>query len=217
LADEINRAPAKVQAALLEAMAERQVSVGGKKYELPKLFMVMATQNPIEHEGTYNLPEAQLDRFLMYIKVDYPDSKTEKKILHLVRDEVAGKEETKRTEVSVEDILLARRDALGVHVSNEVEEYLVQLIAATRHAERYNSSFKGYIAYGASPRATLALDRCSKVHAWLKGKDFVSPEDIHAVVYEVLRHRIILSFEAQAEGYTTDDIIASLLKLVPLP
>ena len=217
LADEINRAPAKVQAALLEAMAERQVSVGGKKYELPKLFMVMATQNPIEQEGTYNLPEAQLDRFLMYIKVDHPDSETEKKILHLIRDEVAGKKQTKHTEVSIDDVLAARNEALEIHMSEEVEEYLVQLVGATRHAERYNSSFKGYIAYGASPRATLALDRCAKVHAWLKGRDFVSPEDIHAVVYEVLRHRIILSFEAQAEGYTTDDIIASLLKLVPLP
>lgn len=217
LADEINRAPAKVQAALLEAMAERQVSVGGKKYELPKLFMVMATQNPIEHEGTYNLPEAQLDRFLMYIKVDYPDSEIEKKILHLIRDEVAGRKEVKSATVSIDDILDARKEALGVHMSDEVEEYLVQLVGATRHAEKYNSSFKGYIAYGASPRATLALDRCAKVHAWLKGRDFVSPEDIHAVVYEVLRHRIILSFEAQAEGYTTDDIIASLLKLVPLP
>jgi MoxR-like ATPase len=217
LADEINRAPAKVQAALLEAMAERQVSVGGKKYDLPKLFMVMATQNPIEHEGTYNLPEAQLDRFLMYIKVDHPDSETEKKILHLIRDEIGGKKVSKYDGVTVEDVLKAREEALKVHMSDEVEEYLVQLVGATRHIERYNSSFKGYIAYGASPRATLALDRCSKVYAWLNGRDFVSPEDIHAVVYEVLRHRIILSFEAQAEGYTTDDIIASLLKVVPLP
>ena len=217
LADEINRAPAKVQAALLEAMAERQVSVGGKKYDLPKLFMVMATQNPIEHEGTYNVPEAQLDRFLMYIKVDHPDSETEKKILRFIRNEISGQNFSKYDGVTVEDVLKAREETLKVHMSDEVEEYLVQLVGATRHIERYNSSFKGYIAYGASPRATLALDRCSKVHAWLNGRDFVSPEDIHAVVYEVLRHRIILSFEAQAEGYTTDDIIASLLKVVPLP
>ena len=217
LADEINRAPAKVQAALLEAMAERQVSVGGKKYDLPKLFMVMATQNPIEHEGTYNLPEAQLDRFLMYIKVDHPDSETEKKILRLIRNEISGEKVSKYAGVTVEDVLKARDEALKIHMSDEVEEYLVQLVGATRRAEKYNPSFKGYIAYGASPRATLALDRCAKVHAWLEGRDFVSPEDIHAVVYEVLRHRIILSFEAQAEGYTTDDIIASLLKSVPLP
>jgi MoxR-like ATPase len=217
LADEINRAPAKVQAALLEAMAERQVSVGGKKYELPKLFMVMATQNPIEHEGTYNLPEAQLDRFLMYIKVDHPDCETEKKILHLVRDEVAGKKLVNQVEVSVEDVLAAREEALNIHMSDEVEEYLVQLVGATRRAEKYNSSFRGYIAYGASPRATLALDRCAKIHAWLREKDFVSPEDIQAVVYDILRHRIILSFEAQAEGITTDAVISRLLKLVPLP
>ncbi len=217
LADEINRAPAKVQAALLEAMAERQVSVGGKRYSLPKLFMVMATQNPIEHEGTYNLPEAQLDRFLMYIKVDHPDAVTEKQILRLVRDEINAAEATAEAEVTIDDVLAARKEALTVHMSEAVEEYLVQLIMATRNPEKYNSAFKGYVSYGASPRATLALDRCAKIHAWLQGKDFVTPEDIHAVVYEILRHRIILSFEAQAEGVTTDDVITSLLKLVPLP
>ncbi len=217
LADEINRAPAKVQSALLEAMAERQVSVGGKKYPLPKLFMVMATQNPIEHEGTYNLPEAQLDRFLMYIKINHPDAATEKKILKLVRGEISGEDEKMPAEVDIDDIMKARFEALKVHMSEKIEEYLVQLIMATRIPEKYNAALKGYVTYGASPRATIALDRCAKVHAWLKGKDFVSPEDIHKVIYDVLRHRIILSFEAQAEGVTTDDVISSLLKLVPLP
>lgn len=217
LADEINRAPAKVQSALLEAMAERQVSVGGKRYPLPKLFMVMATQNPIEHEGTYNLPEAQLDRFLMYIKVGQPDAATEKQILKLVRGEISAGEEKTPAGVAVDDILAARQEALGVHMSEGVEEYLVQLVMATRNPEKYNNALKGYVAFGASPRATLALDRCSKVHSWLAGRDFVTPEDIHAVVYDVLRHRLILTFEAQAEGVTSDDVIASLLKLVPLP
>ena len=217
LADEINRAPAKVQSALLEAMAERQVSVGGKRYQLPKLFMVMATQNPIEHEGTYNLPEAQLDRFLMYIKINHPDTETERKILHLVREEIDGEISKLPEEITTDDILSARKDALKVHMSDALEEYLVQLIMATRTPEKYNSSLKGYVTYGASPRATLALDRCATINAWLKGKDFVAPEDIHAVVYDVLRHRIILSFEAQAEGITTDDVVASILKLVPLP
>ena len=179
--------------------------------------MVMATQNPIEHEGTYNLPEAQLDRFLMYIKIDHPNAITEKKILQLVRGEISGQTTEFSAEVSVDDVIKAREETLKIHMSDKIEEYLVQLIMATRNPEKYNNALKGYVAYGASPRATLALDRCSKVNAWLKGKDFVAPEDIHAVVYEILRHRIILSFEAQAEGITTDDVITSLLKLVPLP
>ena len=217
LADEINRAPAKVQSALLEAMAERQVSIGGKRYILPELFMVMATQNPIEHEGTYNLPEAQLDRFLMYIKIDQPDAETEKKILHLVRGEVAKEKQAPFNRLAIEDILAARNEVLNVHTSNAVEEYLVQLIMATRHPERYDNKLHGYVLFGASPRATIALDRCAKINAWLSGRDFVTPEDIQAVVYDVLRHRIILSFEAQAEGVTTDDIIKNLISLVPLP
>ncbi len=217
LADEINRAPAKVQSALLEAMAERQVSIGGKRYILPELFMVMATQNPIEHEGTYNLPEAQLDRFLMYIKIDQPDAETEKKILHLVRGEVAKENQAQFNRLAVEDILVARNEVLNVHTSDAVEEYLVQLIMATRHPEKYDNKLHGYVLFGASPRATIALDRCAKINAWLSGRDFVTPEDIQAVVYDVLRHRIILSFEAQAEGVTADDIIKNLISLVPLP
>ena len=226
LADEINRAPAKVQSALLEAMAERQVSVGGNQYNLPNLFMVLATQNPIEQEGTYNLPEAQLDRFLMYIKIDQPDAETEHKILKLVRSEQEGTKEQdpewmefsqKVGKISVEDVISARREVLSMHVSESLEEYLVQLIVATRKPEKYDSSLKDSILFGASPRATIALDKCAKINAWLDGRDFVTPDDIHAVIYDVLRHRIILSFEAQAEGLTADDVITSILKTVPLP
>lgn len=226
LADEINRAPAKVQSALLEAMAERQVSVGGKQYKLPKLFMVMATQNPIEHEGTYNLPEAQLDRFLMYIKIDQPEAATEHKILQLARNEENSTQtaadslaqfEAKYGVIQAEDVFAARQEAYKVYCSDAVEEYLIQLIMATRHPEKYDETLKNTIAFGASPRATIALDKCAKINAWLSGRDFVTPEDVHAVVYDVLRHRIILSFEAQAGGLTSDDIIASLLKIVPLP
>ena len=217
LADEINRAPAKVQSALLEAMAERQVSIGGKRYILPDLFMVMATQNPIEHEGTYNLPEAQLDRFLMYIKIGQPDAESERKILHLVRGEVANAAQQKFNKINIEDVLAARREVLNVHTSEAVEEYLIQLIMATRHPEKYDNKLSGQVLFGASPRATIALDRCAKINAWLSGRDFVTPEDIHAVIYDVLRHRLILTFEAQAEGVTTDDIIEKLLNLVPLP
>ncbi|MBE6459040.1 MAG: MoxR family ATPase [Alphaproteobacteria bacterium] len=217
LADEINRAPAKVQSALLEAMAERQVSVGGNTYDLPKLFMVMATQNPIEHEGTYNLPEAQLDRFLMYIKIDQPDAESEKKILKLIRREISEQKIGVPAMLDVNDVLLARQEAMKVHMSDAVEEYMVQLIMATRHLKEYDARMSGYIMYGASPRATLALDRCAKIHAWLQERDYVTPEDIRAVIFDILRHRIILSFEAQAEGVTTDDVIAQILKLVPLP
>ena len=226
LADEINRAPAKVQSALLEAMAERQVSVGGKQYKLPKLFMVMATQNPIEHDGTYNLPEAQLDRFLMYIKIDQPEAATERKILQLVRNEENSTQtaadsvaqfKAKFGSIKAEDIFAARQEAYKIHCSDSVEEYLIQLIMATRHPEKYDESLKNTIAFGASPRATIALDKCAKINAWLAGRDFVTPEDVHAVVYDVLRHRIILSFETQASGLSADDIITRLLKIVPLP
>lgn len=226
LADEINRAPAKVQAALLEAMAERQVSVGGKQYRLPDLFMVLATQNPIEQEGTYNLPEAQLDRFLMYIKIGHPKAETEKKILKLVRAEQLGIKEQDAAwqefsktvgKITIEDVLSARRDVLSMHMSEALEEYLVQLVIATRNPAKYDISLKDSLVFGASPRATIALDKCAKINAWLDGRDFVTPDDIHAVIYDVLRHRIILSFEAQAEGLTADDIITSLLKVVPLP
>lgn len=217
LADEINRAPAKVQSALLEAMAERQVSIGGKRYVLPDLFMVMATQNPIEQEGTYNLPEAQLDRFLMYIKIGQPDAAAEHKILQLVRGEIKEENTNTLVKLSVDDILAARREVLDIHTSKAVEEYLVQLVVATRTPEKYDRKLAGQVLYGASPRATIALDRASRINAWLEGRDFVTPEDIQAVVYDILRHRIILSFEAQAEGISADNVIGSLLRLVPLP
>jgi len=200
-------------------MAENQVSVGGKEYKLPELFMVMATQNPIEHEGTYNLPEAQLDRFLMYIKIDQPDGATEKKILNLVRSEdvAENKTQTKTYKMGILEILNARKEVLQIHASEAVENYLIELIMATRHPEKYDQSLKDAVRFGASPRATIALDKCARVNAWLAGREFVTPEDIHAVVYDVLRHRIILSFEALAEGITADDVISSLLKVVPLP
>ena len=221
LTDEINRAPGKVQAALLEAMAEHQVSIGGKEYKLPRLFMVLATQNPIEQEGTYNLPEAQLDRFLMFLKIGYPTVDVERKILHLIRGEEAQGLENKEAErecaLSIKDVMLARAEAFKVHLSDAVEEYLVQLIMATREPGKYDEKLKNTIAFGASPRATIALDKCAKIHAWLSDRDYVTPEDIHAVVFDVLRHRIILSFEAQANGLTSDDVIARLLKLIPLP
>ena len=216
LADEINRAPAKVQSALLDAMAERQVSIGGKRYILPDLFMVLATQNPIEHEGTYNLPEAQLDRFLMYIKIDQPNAETEHKILNLVRGE-NRQEHSSFPPLEIADILSARQEAQNMHMSEEMEEYIVQLVVATRHPEKYAADLTGQVLFGASPRATIALDKCSKIHAWLNGRDFVTPEDVQNIVYDVLRHRIILTFEAQAEGLTTDKIIDKLLKVVPLP
>lgn len=222
LADEINRAPAKVQSALLEAMAENQVSVGGKQYPLPELFMVMATQNPIEQEGTYNLPEAQLDRFLMYVKIDQPDIASEQKILKLVRAEEKhmlspNAAPLNRPKLEISDILAARKEVLDMYMSEQVEKYLIEFIMATRNAEKYNSQMKNMIAYGASPRATIALDKCAKINAWLENRDYVTPEDIYSVIYDVLRHRIILSFEAQAEGYTSDDIISALIKQVPLP
>jgi MoxR-like ATPase len=214
LADEINRAPAKVQSALLEAMAERQVSVGGTTYPLPEMFMVMATQNPIEQEGTYPLPEAQMDRFLMHIMVDYPAPKTERLILELSRSE-ALKEAPKTVELlSQETLFAARKEALAVHMAEPVEEYLVQLILATRDVKRYGGDLAKWLDYGASPRATIALDRCSRAMAWLQGRDFVTPDDIRAVAHDVLRHRLILSFEAEASGVTANQVIDTLLESV---
>ena len=214
LADEINRAPAKVQSALLEAMAERQVSVGGTTYPLPEMFMVMATQNPIEQEGTYPLPEAQMDRFLMHIMVDYPAPKTERLILELSRRE-ALKEAPQTVELLTQETLFAaRKEALAVHMAEPVEEYLVQLILATRDVKLYGGDLVKWLDYGASPRATIALDRCSRALAWLQGRDFVTPDDIRAVAHDVLRHRLILSFEAEASGVTANQVIDTLLESV---
>ena len=215
LADEINRAPAKVQSALLEAMAERQVSVGSESYALPKLFLVMATQNPIEQEGTYPLPEAQLDRFLLHVKVDYPNAEAERRILQLTRAEAAAAERTPAPELSQESVFAARQAALAMHMVPAVEEYIVQLVLATRNPAAYSDELAHWLDYGGSPRATIALDRCSRAHAWLRGRDFVSPDDVQAVAADVLRHRLRLSFEAEAGGVQTDDVIAGLLRLVP--
>ncbi|MEO1081796.1 MAG: MoxR family ATPase [Pseudomonadota bacterium] len=215
LADEINRAPAKVQSALLEAMAERQVSVGSESYVLPKLFLVMATQNPIEQEGTYPLPEAQLDRFLLHVKVDYPNAEAERRILKLTRAEAAAAERTPAPELSQESVFAARQAALAMHMVPAVEEYIVQLVLATRNPAAYSEELAHWLDYGGSPRATIALDRCSRAHAWLRGRDFVSPDDVQAVAADVLRHRLLLSFEAEAGGVQSDDVIAELLRLVP--
>jgi len=216
LADEINRAPAKVQSALLEAMAERQVSVGNKTYPLPPLFMVMATQNPIEQEGTYPLPEAQLDRFLLHVNVDYPDIAAERKILAIIRAEASELATTAPPPITQETILTARRDILALHMADAVEEYIVQLINATRRPEAYSGSLAGQLEYGASPRGTIALERCARSHAWLAGKDYVSPDDVAAVIHDCLRHRLILSFEAEAAGTTVNDVVDQLLASVPI-
>jgi len=214
LADEINRAPAKVQSALLEAMAERQVSVGGTTYQLPELFMVMATQNPIEQEGTYPLPEAQMDRFLMHIMVDYPAPKTERMILELSRNEALKQAVQSIAELSQETLFSARREALAVHMAEPVEEYLVQLILATRNTKAYGGDLAKWLDYGASPRATIALDRCSRALAWLNGRDFVTPDDVRAVAHDVLRHLLIVSFEAEAGGVTANEVSDSLLETI---
>jgi len=215
LADEINRAPAKVQSALLEAMAERQISVGRKTYPLPKLFLVMATQNPIEQEGTYPLPEAQMDRFLMHIKVDYPAIDAERKILHLARNEALD-EKLALPEVVTEEVLMAaRNEATNLHMAETVEEYLIQLVLATRNPSNYSDELASWLDYGGSPRATISIDRCARAHAWLQGRDYVSPDDIRAVIHDVLRHRLILSFEAEANGITADQVIDRLLAEVP--
>jgi MoxR-like ATPase len=216
LADEINRAPAKVQSALLEAMAERQVSVGSESYALPKLFLVMATQNPIEQEGTYPLPEAQLDRFLLHVKVDYPNAEAERQILRLTRSEAASGSPPPPPQLAQESVFQARSAALALHMAPAVEEYIVQLIVASRDPAPYSEDLAQWIDYGGSPRATIALDRCARAHAWLRGRDFVSPDDVQAVAADVFRHRLLLSFEAEAAGIQTDQVIDELLRLVPV-
>ncbi|KTD18032.1 AAA family ATPase [Legionella jordanis] len=222
LADEINRAPAKVQSALLEAMAERQVTIGGTTYPLPELFLVMATQNPIEQEGTYPLPEAQLDRFLMYVKINYPEAGVEHNILSLARTEARGNLNLNNglpdiSPLSQASLFEARRQVLQVHSSEALDNYLVQLVVATRNPGVYSEELERWLRFGASPRATIALDRCAKAHAWLAGRDYVTPEDIHVIAHDVLRHRILLSFEAEAEGVSSDDFIDSLLRLIAVP
>jgi len=219
LADEINRAPAKVQSALLEAMAERQITVGKITYPLPELFMVMATQNPIEQEGTYPLPEAQLDRFLMHVSIDYPEASAEKKILQLARLEAKNISDSTVTldRISQQSIFDARNEILDIHMADNLEEYLLQLVLATRNPGIYGDDMASWLLYGASPRATIALDRCSRAHAWLDQRDFVSPDDIQAIAFDVLRHRVILSYEAEADGITPDIFIQELINRVAVP
>lgn len=216
LADEINRAPAKVQSALLEAMAERQVSVGSESYPLPELFLVMATQNPIEQEGTYPLPEAQLDRFLMHVSVGYPSAESEKEILRLVRAESDSKTPSQQVdELAQTQIFEARQQVLQIHMAESVEDYIVQLIVATRAPKGYSSELAQWIEFGGSPRATIALDRCARAHAWLDGRNYVTPDDVQTMLPDVLRHRLILSFEAEANGINADQAIAELVSKVP--
>jgi MoxR-like ATPase len=223
LADEINRAPAKVQAALLEAMEERQVTVGGKTYQMSAPFMVMATQNPIEQEGTYPLPEAQMDRFLMHVIIGYPSTESEVEILQLVRgeegekqnkDEEKGKEKKENLRISPDHVFQARKEIHQIHISENIEKYIISLIDATRFPKKFSDQLDIWLDYGASPRGTIALDRCSRAHAWLNGRDFVNPDDVRAIIHDVLRHRIIPSYEATAEGITPDRVIDELVKLV---
>jgi MoxR-like ATPase len=219
LADEINRAPAKVQAALLEAMEERQVTVAGKTHPLPPLFLVMATQNPIEQEGTYPLPEAQLDRFLMHVLIGYPDEKSEGEIVRLVRSEdeqaaAATGAVRAPAPVSQQAVLDARREIHQVQVAAAVEKYVVDLVFATRYPERYSKDLRKWIQIGASPRGGLALDKCSRTYAWLAGRDHVTPDDVRAVVHDCLRHRVSLSYEASASGIDAQKVVSEIVKLV---
>jgi MoxR-like ATPase len=217
LADEINRAPAKVQAALLEAMEERQVTVAGTTHRLPDLFLVMATQNPIEQEGTYPLPEAQMDRFLMKVLIGYPDEASEGEIVRLVRGEEASaqaKGEEKVGPIPPQAVFDARAEIHELHVADSIEKYVVDLVFATRYPERYSEDLRRWIEVGGSPRASLALDRSSRAHAWLAGRDHVTPDDVRAVVHDCLRHRVALSYEANAARKTPDEIIGELVKVV---
>ena len=214
LADEINRAPAKVQAAMLEAMGEKQITVGRETYKLPELFLVMATQNPIEQEGTYPLPEAQLDRFLLHLDVSYPSFDSELEILRLNRGEALGENEALSVNLTQDMIFQARKAVLNIHMADNVERYLIRLIMATRQPDKYDTQLVNWLEMGVSPRATLALDRCARAHAWISGRDFVSPEDIQIMAFPVLRHRLLLSYQAQAEGVHPNQVIQRLLAVV---
>ncbi|MFO7992956.1 MAG: MoxR family ATPase [Marinobacter sp.] len=216
LADEINRAPAKVQSALLEAMGERQVSVGMRTFPLDRLFMVMATQNPIEQEGTYPLPEAQLDRFLMHVVIDYPSAEAEKAILHLARNDYRRGQVAAEVRLNADQVFDARNEVCDIYMSEPVEQYLLALVLATRNPAALDPELARWTAFGASPRGTIALDRCARAMAWLEGRDYVSPDDVRNIAFDVLRHRILLTFEAEAEGITADAIIQRLIDRVPV-
>ncbi|QBY06028.1 MoxR family ATPase [Thalassotalea sp. HSM 43] len=214
LADEINRSPAKVQAALLEAMEERQITVAGKTYKLPDLFMVLATQNPIEQEGTYPLPEAQMDRFIMKINLEYPDDEAEAQIIKLVRSEESSTNDTATT-INPEHIFKAREQIHNIHMSDAMVDYIVAIIMATRKPQRYQDSpLASWIQVGSSPRASIALDKAARAHAWLKGKEFVDPDDVRSIVHSVLRHRLSLSYDAMADGISADKVIDEILNQV---
>ena len=220
LADEINRSPAKVQAALLEAMAERQITVGRTTYPLSPLFMVMATQNPLEQEGTYPLPEAQLDRFLLFVKIDYPEAGHEQAILQLARREAKNPGNSEKQvfmPLSQQSIFDARQEVLDIYMAEPLEHYLLELVLATRNPASYGEDLVVWLQYGASPRASIALDRCARARAWLNQRDFVSPEDIQEIAFDVLRHRLILSYEAEADGISSDRFIQELIARVPVP
>jgi len=217
LADEINRAPAKVQSALLEAMAERQVSVGRRTFPLPELFLVMATQNPLEQEGTYPLPEAQLDRFLLHVEVGYPDRAAERRILAVVRGEDRGDAAcAPPARLSQAEVFAARQEVLGLHMADPVERYMVELVMATRDPAPWGDDLAGWIDYGASPRGTLALDRCARANAWLDERDYVTPEDVQRVCHDALRHRLLVSFEAEAAGISSNHVLDAVLERVPV-
>jgi MoxR-like ATPase len=220
LADEVNRAPAKVQSALLEAMGEHQVTVGRITYRLPQLFLVMATQNPIEQEGTYPLPEAQLDRFLMHVSIGYPNAESEEAILELAQRQ--AREELSRREdapvlVTQAEVFEAQEAVLDLHMAPALKQYIVQLVLASRDPGSWDPELGRLVSYGASPRATIGLDRCARARAWLDGRDFVSPDDVHSMIHDVFRHRVLLSYEAEADGVTVDDLVDRLLDLVPVP
>jgi len=214
LADEINRAPAKVQSAMLEAMEERQVTVAGKTHKMPELFIVMATQNPVEQEGTYPLPEAQMDRFLMHVNIDYPDEAAEMQILELIRQERTHSTKKSEELIHQEHIFNAREEITKVNSSSEIDRYIIDLVFATRYPERYSEELASYIDVGASPRASIGLDTCSRVHAWLKGREYVTTDDVKAMLHDVLRHRITLSYEAMAKRKSANDIIDMIVQLV---
>ena len=223
LADEINRAPAKVQSALLEAMEERQITVAGTSHKMPPLFMVLATQNPVEQEGTYPLPEAQMDRFLMHVTIDYPSVEDEVAVIELVRgEERKAHKENKQNDkapfkLAQEIVFSARQEIAEIEVLPEVARYMADLIYATRTPNKYDDELASWIDIGASPRGTIALDKCARTHAWLNGRDKVLPEDIRAIAHDVLRHRIALSYKAQGLAISCDQVIDKILALVALP
>jgi MoxR-like ATPase len=214
LADEVNRAPAKVQSALLEAMQERQITIGDTTYPLPTPFLVLATQNPIEQEGTYPLPEAQVDRFLLKIKLDYPTAEEERLILD--RMSVSELPEI-RPVVTLEELERARQAMFAIYVDDRVKDYAVRLVQATRRPKEFKLDLEGLVQFGASPRATLALLAAARAHAFLRGRGFVSPEDVKAIGHDVLRHRLILSFEAEAESVTADEVVQRVFDAVEVP